>query len=61
MNLELIGEAFNLFNNKNVSAVDATYYRVSNNNRLLVPLATFGSPTASSGPRILQLGAKLRF
>lgn len=61
MKLELIGEAFNLFNYKNVSTVDTTYYRVSNNSRLLVPLATFGSPAASSGPRILQFGGKLGF
>jgi hypothetical protein len=57
--VQLIWEAFNLFNRDNISAVDTTYYSVSGTT--LTPGTTFGRPTASSGERIMQLAVKLRF
>ena len=53
--LQLIAEAFNLLDRKNVSAVRTAYTPTS------TLLTGFGSPTSSSGPRIVQLAAKLSF
>lgn len=57
--LQLIGEAFNVFNRSNVIGVTQTYYRVAG--PTLTPVSTFGSPTASAGPRIVQLAVKVIF
>ena len=57
--LQLIWEAFNLFNRDNISAVETTYYSVSGTT--LTRGALFGRPTASSGERIMQLAIKLQF
>ncbi|MEO8382060.1 MAG: TonB-dependent receptor [Acidobacteriota bacterium] len=57
--LQLIAEAFNVLNRSNVSNVNRTYY--SYNGPTLTPLAPYGTPTASSGPRIMQLAAKVTF
>jgi hypothetical protein len=59
--LQLFAEAFNLLNNHNVSAVETTYYTVAQRNSLLIPQTAFGSPVASAGPRIVQLGVKILF
>jgi hypothetical protein len=59
LRVQLIWEAFNLFNRNNISAVDTTYYSVSGTT--LTPGTTFGRPTASSGERIMQLAVKVRF
>lgn len=59
LNLQLIVEAFNVFNESNVSGVSTTYYSLVGGQ--LVPQANFGTPTLSAGPRIVQLAAKLRF
>jgi outer membrane receptor protein involved in Fe transport len=57
--LQLIWEAFNLFNRDNISAVESTYYSVSGTT--LTRGTLFGRPTASSGERIMQLAAKITF
>jgi outer membrane receptor protein involved in Fe transport len=65
--VQLIAEAFNLFNRSNVSGVRTTYDAVTNTagvpTKLTVQDATnpFGSATLSSGPRILQFAAKITF
>jgi hypothetical protein len=65
--VQLIAEAFNLFNNSNVSGVRTTYEAVTNTGgvptKLTVQDATnpFKSATLSSGPRILQFAAKVTF
>jgi len=53
--LQLIAEAFNVFNRSNVSAVRTAYTTTS------TLTSGFGSATSSSGPRIVQLAAKLSF
>jgi outer membrane receptor protein involved in Fe transport len=58
--LQLIWEAFNLFNRDNINGVDTTYYSVSNNT-VLTRATTFGRPLSSSGERIMQLAAKVTF
>ncbi|MDQ2870407.1 MAG: TonB-dependent receptor [Acidobacteriota bacterium] len=65
VDVELIAEAFNVFNNKNVTLQRNTYYNLTGGQ--LVPvnnpatLTRFGAPTATLGPRILQLAAKVSF
>ena len=61
--LQLIFEAFNLFNSDNFNLVNTTYYRASGSapGSTLTPVPTFGVPTSSTGPRIIQLAAKLLF
>ena len=57
--LQLIWEAFNLFNRDNISGVRNTLYNVSGTS--LTTLTNFQQPTVSAGPRIMQLAVKLRF
>jgi outer membrane receptor protein involved in Fe transport len=57
--VQLIWEAFNLFNGDNISGVRNTLYNVSGTT--LTTLTNFQQPTLSSGPRIMQLAVKLRF
>jgi outer membrane receptor protein involved in Fe transport len=57
--LQLIWEAFNLFNRDNISGVDTTYYSVAGTT--LTPATTFGRPLVSAGERIMQLAAKITF
>ena len=65
--VQLIAEAFNLFNRSNVNGVRNTYYAVTNTagvpTKFTLQDATnpFGSATLSSGPRILQFAAKVTF
>jgi len=71
--LQFIWEAFNVFNHGNITGVRTTQYGVSADASAcgiagvpcLVPqnkgLSAFGIPTASSGPRIMQLAAKFVF
>jgi outer membrane receptor protein involved in Fe transport len=66
VNLQLIAEAFNVLNRSNVApttsptAVTTTYWRVGAG-QTLTPVSTYGFPTSSAGPRILQLAAKVIF
>jgi outer membrane receptor protein involved in Fe transport len=57
--LELIAEAFNVFNEDNVNGERNVYYALSGGK--LVPQTNFGTPTSTAGPRIVQLAAKVRF
>jgi len=57
--LQLLWEAFNLFNRDNISGVDTTYYSVAGTT--LTRATNFGRPLASSGERIMQLAAKITF
>jgi len=59
--LQLIAEAFNLTNAKNISNINRAYYSYNATTRVLTPLATFGTPTATAGQRIIQLAAKVSF
>src|SRR5262249_1866878 len=71
--IEFSWEAFNVFNRANVIAVRTQQFAVSGNvaacgsgvPQCLVPLATglsaFETPTATSGPRIMQLAARFVF
>jgi outer membrane receptor protein involved in Fe transport len=67
VDLQLIVEAFNVFNAKNVgynlagASVSNTYYSYSAATNTLTRLSTFGTPQASTGPRIVQLAAKVIF
>jgi hypothetical protein len=71
--LEVSLEAFNLLNRANVTAVRTQQFAVSGSvaacgtgvPQCLVPLVSglsaFGMPTATSGPRIMQLAARVAF
>ncbi len=59
--LQLIAEAFNVLNRHNVSGVNPTRYSYNASTQTLTPLSAFGTPTSSSGPRIVQLAAKVTF
>jgi outer membrane receptor protein involved in Fe transport len=69
VNLELIAEAFNLFNRDNLIGVQQNYYTFANG--ALTRVATFGTTcagslpctavNASTGPRTYQLAAKVTF
>jgi len=71
--LDFSWEAFNVLNRGNVTAVRTQQFAVSTNASLcgasipqcLTPLVTglsaFGTPTATSGPRIMQLAARFSF
>ncbi len=71
--LDVIWEAFNVLNRRNVSAVSTTQFSRSTSSSVcgfagvpcLTPLNAglnaFGAPTATTGPRIMQLGARLSF
>ncbi|HYO76890.1 MAG TPA: TonB-dependent receptor, partial [Thermoanaerobaculia bacterium] len=53
MRLQLIAEAFNVFNRSNVNAVRNTYYGLQNGQLVpqTNPATGFGSPSTSAGPR----------
>jgi hypothetical protein len=63
--LQLIAEAFNLFNRSNVNGVRTGYYAFNaSKNRLEFqssPVTGFGTATSSNGERIGQLAAKITF
>ncbi|HXH41489.1 MAG TPA: hypothetical protein VNN08_22870, partial [Thermoanaerobaculia bacterium] len=65
--VQLIAEAFNLFNRSNVNGVRNTYYAVTNTAgvptkfTLQDAASPFGLPTSSFGPRIMQFAAKVTF
>ncbi len=77
VDVELIAEAFNVFNARNVVGLQSIQYRVvtvGGGPQLAAPTTVFRSPcaggqgctaqaplTASTGPRILQLAAKVSF
>jgi hypothetical protein len=66
--LQLIFEAFNLFNRANfgninpgVTSIITTQYTFNSSTRVLTKNPTFGAPNDTFDPRILQLAAKISF
>jgi hypothetical protein len=59
--LQLIAEAFNLTNAKNVNGFNRAFYSYNATTKVLTPLATFGTATSTSGQRIVQLAARATF
>ena len=59
--MQLIWEAFNLFNGDNFSSVGRDQYSVNGTTNVLTPTTNFGQPLSSSGPRIMQVAAKFSF
>jgi outer membrane receptor protein involved in Fe transport len=59
--VQLIWEAFNLFNADNFSSVGSDLYSVNATTNVLTPTTNFGQPLSSSGPRIMQVAAKFSF
>ena len=59
--LQLIAEAFNLTNAHNVNGFNRAFYSYNATTKVLTPLATFGTQTATTGPRIIQLAGKVTF
>jgi hypothetical protein len=71
--LQFIWEAFNVFNRGNVTGVRTTQFSRSTTTAIcgiagtpcLVPqnfgATAFGTPAATSGPRVMQFAAKLLF
>jgi len=57
--VQVIWEAFNLFNRSNFNFANNTYYSVAGTT--LTPSAAFGTPTGSAGERIMQLAVKFIF
>ncbi len=55
--LQFIAEAFNVFNRSNINGVSRTRYTGS----LGAPATLFQLPTSSTGPRIVQLAARVTF
>jgi len=59
--ITLIAEAFNLFNDDIISAVNTGYYNVNTTTNTLTPNTAFATPTTSIGERIIQLAVKFSF
>jgi len=71
--LQFLSEAFNVLNHRNIATVSTTEFGISASSLVcgiatapcLVPhksgLSAFGTPTATSGARVIQLAAKLLF
>lgn len=62
--LQLLADVFNLFDARNITAVDDRALRRADANSPptgLRPLATFGRPLATTGPRSGQLGIRVTF
>jgi outer membrane receptor protein involved in Fe transport len=61
--VQLIAEAFNVFDRSNVNSVRNTYYGFSGGQLVpqTNPATGFGSPVTSAGPRIVQLAARVTF
>ncbi len=59
--LELIAEAFNLFNRDNISTQRTGFYTYDATHAILIPQAGFGQSTAAFDNRIVQLAVKITF
>jgi outer membrane receptor protein involved in Fe transport len=57
--IQLIAEAFNIFNRANFTGVNTTFYSLTGTT--LVKNSSFGKPTSTTEPRIVQLAAKIIF
>jgi hypothetical protein len=58
LKLELIAEAFNLFNRFNIQDINDVYGRATFSQP---PLSTFGTPNAAFDPREIQFAVRLKF
>jgi hypothetical protein len=58
LNVEIIAEAFNVFNRFNIQDINDIYGRATFDQQ---PLPTFRTPTAAFDPREIQLAVKFRF
>jgi hypothetical protein len=59
--LQLIAEAFNVTNRHNVCCVNNTFYSYNSTTKVLTRLGTFGTPTDTSGQRVVQLAGRVIF
>ncbi len=59
--LELIAEAFNLFDRDNINAQRNVFYNYDVATNLLIPQSTFGTDLGATDNRIVQLAAKITF
>ena len=59
--LELIGEAFNLFDRDNIVSQRTGFYTFNTTTWILTPQSNFGADVAASDNRIVQLAVKLNF
>ena len=59
--LELIAEAFNLFDRDNIVGQRNVFYNYDVAANLLIPQSTFGTDSAAADNRIVQLAAKITF
>ncbi len=59
--VELIAEAFNLFNEDNINAQRSVFYNYNVASNTLIPVSNFGDDVAAADNRIIQLAAKLTF
>jgi outer membrane receptor protein involved in Fe transport len=59
--LELIAEAFNLFDRDNVNLQRTVFYNYDVANNVLIPQSNFGQDTGALDNRIVQLAAKITF
>jgi Carboxypeptidase regulatory-like domain/TonB dependent receptor len=65
MTLEVLGEAFNLFNRTQVTLVNTTMYQISGTTLVVPAVNNFGTPSEAGGTlyreRQIQLGARFQF
>ncbi|NWF82844.1 MAG: TonB-dependent receptor [Bryobacteraceae bacterium] len=61
LRLRLMGEAFNLTNQVNVSGTNRSPYNYSSATRVFTPVSNFNQISSVFDPRILQLAARLEF
>ncbi|MEA2692540.1 MAG: hypothetical protein QOJ16_1927 [Acidobacteriota bacterium] len=59
--LDLIAEAFNLTNRNNINTVRTVFYNYDVARNVLVPQSNFGSSTAATDNRIVQLAVRFGF
>ena len=59
--LELIVEAFNLFNEDNINSQRTVFYNYNVSGNVLIPVSNFGDDVSAFDNRILQLAAKITF
>jgi hypothetical protein len=59
--LELIAEAFNLFDRDNINNQRNVFYNYDTRNNILIPVSNFGQDVAAADNRIVQLAAKITF
>ena len=59
--LQLIGEAFNIANHANFSALNPSPFNFNSATRIFSPVPTYLAPSNTYDPRILQLAAKINF